>query len=1796
MAGGSNTGGAANQHKATSPAPFRAPTVGCEHIIFDNMHGKKHKQAGNFDTNIETLSLAIVASGQIKRGKANVSKAMVQFAAPDFDKMRDALGTRPKEEADPFKFEEWNGNAREVIDEKRYWKENNQVIFAVLFSHCAQSMKTYLKSQDYWAEMFEEHNGLGLLSSIRSAVFGTDGESQSMLELVRSWRGLAQCTQYEKTDLETYYKNFEASYSTASSLMGPPGVCKATMTIVAAKDGLTFESLGTEASDNSKFKEYVATTTEAVKAALFFEGLNLTKYKELKANVGNAWTSVKQVDESPQTMAQALRLANKWLITTAVGAAQPIAESPGVAFIQPGEEKKKVSFVGALKNGGGTGKPDTVGTGIGQGKGMSCYHCNGKHPLRECDTATKADKDRLYKERDARVATAKAAREAAEAAAAPAANNVQEGHVHLGVSEEDIGGIEAHDDDYDEDFAFIQSSSNPIVVQARKTLDKHKVYLDSTSTFNQVFEEQLLTHKAKVSTTLRAHCNAGVSYADEKGNLLGMFDCWLVRNGIANILSIPQLERDGFVVEYVKQVWTITCPNGTRLVLKRDMGLCEGFPYLDIRELGTEGVAMAQMVETVRENREGFTKRQLEKATLARKAQAVLASPSEKDFMNMVSNNTGVKNIPVMPSDLTRANVIFGPDRRNVQGKTVREKSARVETDRISIPDDFHRLHHFVTLTGDVMFVNGVAFMMTLSRDINLVTAEFTPSRTAKQLGSSLMKVVKGMYERNGFVVNAILMDLEFESVKEVCPLVEINTVAAREHVGEIERMIRTVKDGTRCVSAPMPFEVLPKQFVIRIVYFATMMINTRLAANRVSQRFSPRELMTGRILEYGTSLPDIIVGSYVEGSTDKVITNTNESRTIAGIYLGPTGNIQGTRQVFCLKTGIVHKMKTVKVFPMPDNVIKLVNAWGRRYQKVKSKDLLTFLNRKKQPFEWENEELEDADVEHGPLIRAKHITAANIPDIELERDMLSDTVVVEEDTAEQEAAAAEKNSDLFVLTAETAGVSPGKSSNTPGVSSETIGGTIPSQECNSSSVRVKEQKKVEEDDDDDDTLEPEILEGLDEDYDILDEAIEDIGNLDISSDMLGYEDMQGSTMDDTPLVLPEGTVRSRKPVQKYNANFTNKRYDGVTTEGVINFNMDEENLRPFTKEDAILHVLGVIMIQTFSLKKGLEKFGEDGEKSVMKELQQHHDMETYHPVDPKTLTYEQRREALQSLIFLTEKRTGEVKTRSCADGSKQRRRPGYKKEDNASPTVANEATMFMAAINAFERRDIMSIDLPGAFLHTMNDEEIFMLLKGPLAELMVLVSPKLYRPYVTYDSKGVPLMYVRMNKAMYGLLKSALLFYRKLVADLEEIGFKLNPYDPCVANRDVNGSQQTVVFHVDDLHCSHIDPTVNTELALYLSDKYGDGIAVHRGDVHDYLGMDFDYSDRDKRTVKVSQIKYLHNIIYEFPEKIGEPAATPAADHLFKVRDPEDARYLDEERAQVFHRTTAQLLFLSSRSRRDIQTAVAFLTTRVKGPDEDDWGKLKRVLRYLKGTKHMKLTLSIDNMNVIKWWIDASDRTHMDCKGHTGGMMSLGKGAIMSYSSKQKINTKSSTESELVGADQLLSRVIWSLYFAEAQGYTIDQNILYQDNQSTMKLEVNGAMSSSKRTKHIHARYFFITDRVEEGEVDIQYCPTEMMWADVLTKPKQGKSFRLDRSHLMNVPIDYDDNVERRNTHPQLLPPDEDKPVQTLVPLAQSLHRRSVLGDKTNVSWSRLAGGKVPAQQPTTTAAIKHPQHVLQQ
>jgi hypothetical protein len=162
---------------------------------------------------------------------------------------------------------------------------------------------------------------------------------------------------------------------------------------------------------------------------------------------------------------------------------------------------------------------------------------------------------------------------------------------------------------------------------------------------------------------------------------------------------------------------------------------------------------------------------------------------------------------------------------------------------------------------------------------------------------------------------------------------------------------------------------------------------------------------------------------------------------------------------------------------------------------------------------------------------------------------------------------------------------------------------------------------------------------------------------------------------------------------------------------------------------------------------------------------------------------------------------------------------------------------------------------------------------------------------YITVDKKGTVILYVKMQKVLYGLLRSALLFYKKLVANLESDGFVLNPYDPCVANTDkvVDGKQMTVCWHVDDLKVSHCDPAQVTIFGEWLSTKYGVAVATHQGKVHDYLGMIFEFSTKGK--VMVAMMEYIKTILNNFPETITGTKTSTAVDHLFMVRYPSLAK-----------------------------------------------------------------------------------------------------------------------------------------------------------------------------------------------------------------------------------------------------------------------------------------------------------------
>ena len=249
--------------------------------------------------------------------------------------------------------------------------------------------------------------------------------------------------------------------------------------------------------------------------------------------------------------------------------------------------------------------------------------------------------------------------------------------------------------------------------------------------------------------------------------------------------------------------------------------------------------------------------------------------------------------------------------------------------------------------------------------------------------------------------------------------------------------------------------------------------------------------------------------------------------------------------------------------------------------------------------------------------------------------------------------------------------------------------------------------------------------------------------------------------------------------------------------------------------------------VTTYSLHQGIKKFKDKGTQAATAEMQQMLDRKCFQPINKHELTDAEGKRTMESLIFLTEKRDGRIKARHCANGSTQR--AYMDKEQVSSPTVSLEALLLTAVIDAEENRDVATCDIPNAFIQTDLDDHTdgtraIMKIRGELVDILC----DIHSDYVVIEGRNKHrVLYVQVIKAIYGLLISSMLFYKKLRKDLQSIGFKLNPYDICVANRTVDGK---VTWHVDDLKSSHKNPQVNDQFIKW-------------GKQHEYIGMTLDYT-----------------------------------------------------------------------------------------------------------------------------------------------------------------------------------------------------------------------------------------------------------------------------------------------------------------------------------------------------------------
>jgi hypothetical protein len=534
--------------------------------------------------------------------------------------------------------------------------------------------------------------------------------------------------------------------------------------------------------------------------------------------------------------------------------------------------------------------------------------------------------------------------------------------------------------------------------------------------------------------------------------------------------------------------------------------------------------------------------------------------------------------------------------------------------------------------------------------------------------------------------------------------------------------------------------------------------------------------------------------------------------------------------------------------------------------------------------------------------------------------------------------------------------------------------------------------------------------------------------------------------------------------------------------------------------------------------RAGLKKHGKFAQTALLKEFTQQRDLDVYEILDPLGLTHEEKMMALRALNLIKEKRNGDLKGRTVADGSKQKGL--YPKSETASPAVSTAALMLTILIDAYERRDVATADVAGAYLKATMKDHVIIKFTGESVDILLTMDPT-YKRFVTYE-KGIKTLYARLKKALYGCVQSALLWYNLFHDTLKQMGFNINPYDPCIANCMIEGSQCTIAWYVDDTKISHVNPDVVTNIIDKLEHHFGK-MTVTRGREHTFLGMNILYTE--EQTAKITMKQYLEEALQDSTMTITYEAATPARKNLFTV--DESAPRLSKTHADTFHSVNQKLLYVAIRARMDLLLPVGFLGTRVSKSTTEDWSKLKRVLEYVKGTMDLVYTLGADNLTTVRTWVDASFAVHPDMKSHTGGLISYGRGGLLCKSNKQKTTQRSSTHAEMVGVSDYLPNTVWATRFMEEQGYPAIEKYLEQDNESAIKLEVNGRTSAGAKSRLLDIRYFWIKETLDTLQIKVRHCRTLKMLADFFTKPLQGILFRIFRDIILgSVSVAYLDLV----------------------------------------------------------------------
>jgi hypothetical protein len=1026
-----------------------------------------------------------------------------------------------------------------------------------------------------------------------------------------------------------------------------------------------------------------------------------------------------------------------------------------------------------------------------------------------------------------------------------------------------------------------------------------------------------------------------------------------------------------------------------------------------------------------------YSKRELKQASDARELSRLLGYPSDTSLANTLSAG-GLLNCPITVKDVQRAHELL-PHIGSLRGKTTTHKSMAYKESESTLT-----VERELTMSVDIMFVNRRAFLISLTKPLGYTLVHDLGTNVGARSKSSIRRALNeqiASYKAQRFQIKTLLTDGEgaIASLKSELNAngIVVNPSGPGQHVPDIERKIREVKERMRTVLHSLPF-TLPQSLLAWLVYYAVRQINIVIHSGGPSG-VSPREAFLGVKTDF-TRDCRVGFGDYLEATNPHTHDNSMAARTQACIALLPIG-IQGTIRCLSLDTGKIINRDQFKVLPPPDTVISYMN-------KLSSADNIS---NSELNFSMHNFTFYDNDEEeiYQPI---QSLATNNSEPILVLRadDTTQDTdIILVEQRAEIDDAQVEEVQSYLVQEPES-------------ITNTMIEADYP---------QITQ-----------DTIVPMSLQ-------------------------LTLEEESGPTATDT--TPPEPTSQVVIPIVE-GIQTRSRSHRGERVHWDPKTGGQAQALLTTIKQPLYRSVYRTSLNKALKDPARATAAAEARDKELRGMIHKQvfvplhtHQMQGMQPPIPTHMFMKDK--------FKADGSFDKYKARLVGGGNFQNRSESLL-DDVSSPTAALPFVLSVAAIAAYEGRSVVTADIPSAYLNADNSAlKIAIILDPEIARALCVIKPS-YVPFIRNNGTIV----CKLLKGLYGCIESGRLWFNLITSVLVKDGFTANPVEPCIFNKTSNGFQCTVVLYVDDLMITSKDPPTINALLQLLGKQFGDKPTVTEGSVHSYLGMSFDFSTTG--IVSITMEGYVKELVSS--TGVQGTAATPAASYLFTVRDT--VQRLNKQQTELFHSTVMRILYLAKRVRGDILLATSFLSTRVLSPDMDDQKKLNRLLQYINGTQELGIKLSYSPESHIQAYIDASYGVHSDFKSHSGMVISIGVGPVDLRSTKQKLTTKSSTESELVSLSDMCGRVIWQRDFLIGQGMLPRAAKVLQDNQSAMALIKRGS-SNSERTRHVAIRYYWVKDRVDSGELEVVYCPTEDMIADILTKPLQGELFIKLRQLLLN-------------------------------------------------------------------------------